>query len=136
LPDKTKILSINECNEPYWPAWVRNFVDDVKSRNDQEKRRVISRHIGSLVADFHRNLVYGGLFMYPADSRSEKGKLRIIYECNPLGFIAETAGGAAYSATDRVLELEPAGLHDRCGLIIGPKADVELAVSFINQSSE
>ena len=73
--------------------------------------------------------------MYPADSRSEKGKLRVIYECNPLGFIAETAGGAAYSAGDRVLDLLPSGLHDRCGLIIGPKADVELAVKFARESS-
>jgi fructose-1,6-bisphosphatase I len=134
LSEKTKILSINECNEPYWPKWVRNFIDEVKRRNDSEKRRVISRHIGSLVADFHRNLVYGGLFLYPADSRSEKGKLRVIYECNPLGFIAEVAGGAAYSGTDRVLDLEPTGLHDRCGLIIGPKKDVELAVQFVRDS--
>ena len=131
--ERSKILSINECNEPYWPSWVRSFVDEIKSRNDSEKRRVISRHIGSLVADFHRNLIYGGLFMYPADSRSEKGKLRVIYECNPLGFIAETAGGAAYSAADRILELEPTALHDRCGLVIGPKADVELAVQYARE---
>jgi fructose-1,6-bisphosphatase I len=128
--DRAKILSLNECNEPYWPSWVRGFIDEIKSRNDSNKRRVISRHIGSLVADFHRNLIYGGLFLYPADSRSEKGKLRVIYECNPLGFIAEVAGGAAYNAGERILDIEPEGLHDRCGLIIGPKADVELAVKY------
>ena len=93
-----------------------------------------SRHIGSLVADFHRNLVYGGLFIYPADSRNTQGKLRVIYECNPLGFIAETAGGAAHSSHARILDIEPTGLHDRCGLIVGPQPDVDLAVQFASQA--
>lgn len=132
--NKTTILSINESNEPYWPSWVRRFIDEVKNRNDQDKRRVTSRHIGSLVADFHRNLVYGGLFIYPADSRNTQGKLRVIYECNPLGFIAETAGGAAHSSHARILDIEPTGLHDRCGLIVGPQPDVDLAVQFASQA--
>jgi len=131
LPSKTRILSINESNESYWPGWVSRFVSTIKQRNDEDKRRVISRHIGSLVADFHRNLVYGGLFLYPADSRSEKGKLRVIYECSPLAFIAQTAGGAAYSGDVPILDIVPTGLHDRCGLIIGPKDDVKLAVRYV-----
>lgn len=131
MPIKTKLLSINECNEPYWPKWTRPFVDSIKARNDNDKRRVSSRHIGSLVADFHRNLIKGGLFMYPADARTGRGKLRVLYECNPLGFIAEVAGGAATTGTGRVLDIEPEGLHDRCSLIIGPKADVELAAEFV-----
>ncbi len=72
--------------------------------------------------------------MYPADSRSAKGKLRVIYECNPLAFIAETAGGAAYTSTTRILDIEPTGLHDRCGLLIGPKVDVELAVKYAQEA--
>jgi fructose-1,6-bisphosphatase I len=133
MPDKTKVLSINECNEPYWPAWVRPYIDAIKARNDLDKRRVSSRHIGSLVADFHRNLIYGGVFLYPADARKGEGKLRVLYECNPLAFIAEVAGGAATTGNQRILDIEPAGLHDRCGLVIGTKADVELAEKFVAQ---
>ena len=128
MPSKSKVLSINECNEPYWPSWVRPYIDEIKSQNDLEKRRVSSRHIGSLVADFHRNLIYGGLFMYPVDARTGNGKLRVIYECNPLAYIAEVAGGAASTGDTRILDLVPEGLHDRCGLLIGPKADVERAI--------
>lgn len=132
MPEKTKILSINECNEPYWPGWVRPYIDEVKARNDHEKRRVSSRHIGSLVADFHRNLISGGVFLYPVDSRTGQGKLRVLYECNPLAFIAEVAGGAASAdGTGRILDIEPDGLHERCGLVIGPKREVELVVERI-----
>ncbi len=133
VPEKMKVLSINECNEPYWPAWVRPYIDEVKSRNDVDKRRVSSRHIGSLVADFHRNLIYGGLFMYPVDKRTGKGKLRVIYECHPLAFIAEAAGGAATDGTSRILDINPSGLHDRCGLVIGPKAEVERVASYVQK---
>lgn len=135
MPAKTKVFSINECNEPYWPAWVKPYVDSVKARNDDEKRRVSSRHIGSLVADFHRNLIYGGVFLYPADARTGKAKLRVLYECNPLAFIAEAAGGAASTGQQRILDLEPTGLHDRCSLIIGPKAEVEEAERFVKKYS-
>ncbi len=133
VPEKMRVLSINECNEPYWPAWVRPYIDEVKSRNDVDKRRVSSRHIGSLVADFHRNLIYGGLFMYPVDKRTGKGKLRVIYECHPLAFIAEAAGGAATDGTSRILDINPSGLHDRCGLVIGPKAEVERVASYVQK---
>jgi fructose-1,6-bisphosphatase I len=134
IPDKTKVLSINECNEPYWPAWVKPYLDDVKKRNDAEKRRVSARHIGSLVADFHRNLIYGGVYLYPVDARTGKGKLRVLYECNPLAFIAEAAGGAAHAdGMGPVLDLEPTGLHDRCGLIIGSKSEVEQALGFLRR---
>ncbi|MEQ9497653.1 MAG: class 1 fructose-bisphosphatase [Deltaproteobacteria bacterium] len=133
MPEKTKVLSINECNEPYWPKWVKPYIDSVKSRNDLEKRRVSSRHIGSLVADFHRNLIYGGVFMYPADARTGRGKLRVLYECNPLGFIAEAAGGAASTGHQRILDIVPETLHDRCSLIIGPAAEVEEAEKFAKE---
>jgi fructose-1,6-bisphosphatase I len=127
MPEKTKVLSVNESNEPYWPAWVKPYVDTIKGRNDADKRRVSSRHIGSLVADFHRNLIQGGVFLYPTDSRSPKGKLRVLYECNPLAFIAGVAGGAASDGHRRILDLEPEHLHMRSGLVIGTPADVELA---------
>ncbi|MBI4814923.1 MAG: class 1 fructose-bisphosphatase [Deltaproteobacteria bacterium] len=135
MPETTSVLSINECNEPYWPAWVRPYIDSVKSRNDLDKRRVSSRHIGSLVADFHRNLVYGGIFLYPPDARKGEGKLRLIYECHPLAKIAEVAGGAATDGRRPILDLAAAGLHDRVGLVIGPRAEVELVSTFVEKYS-
>jgi fructose-1,6-bisphosphatase I len=134
IPEKTKVLSVNECNEPYWPDWVRPYIDSVKARNDLDKRRVSSRHIGSLVADFHRNLIYGGIFLYPADKRTEKGKLRLLYECNPLAFVAEAAGGAASNGSARILDMEPQTLHDRTTFIVGPKAEVDAAEKFVRSS--
>lgn len=133
MPEQAKLLSVNECNAPYWPKWVAPYLAEVKGRNDADKRRVSSRHIGSLVADFHRNLIYGGLFLYPADSRSHRGKLRVLYECNPLAFIAEAAGGAASTGRGRVLDVVPQGLHDRTGLIIGNKTDVALAEKMVKE---
>ncbi len=134
MPERTKILSINECNEPYWAPWVRPWVDSIKARNDRDKRRVNARHIGSLVADFHRNLVQGGIFAYPRNALTGRGKLRLLYECNPLAYVAEQAGGMAVTDDGRrVLDVEPVELHERIGYIVGPKTEVEGAVRFIEQ---
>jgi len=133
MSSNARLLSVNECNESYWPPWVSAFLSEIKGRNTEEKRRVSSRHIGSLVADFHRNLVKGGVFLYPVDSRTGRGKLRLLYECNPLAFIAEVAGGASSDGTTRTLDIEPNGLHHRCGLIIGPRAEVELAEACVRR---
>jgi fructose-1,6-bisphosphatase I len=133
MPEKTVQLSINESNEPYWAPWVRPYLDAVKGRNDAEKRRVSSRHIGSLVADFHRNLLKGGVYLYPTDAKTGRGKLRVLYECNPLAFIAEVAGGAATDGHRRILDIEPSGLHDRTGLVIGPKGEVERVAGFVEK---
>lgn len=129
-------LSLNECNQPYWPPWVQPFVDGIKSRNDENKRRISSRHIGSLVADFHRNLIFGGLFLYPRDQRAPKGKLRLLYECNPLAFIAEAAGGAASDGAHPILDRMPEQLHERSGLIIGPKPEVEEAEAQVREHGD
>ncbi len=134
MPDKAKLLSINECNEPYWPSWVSPYIASVKGQNDAEKRRVSARHVGSLVSDFHRNLIEGGTFLYPEDNRTGRGKLRVLYECNPLAFIAETAGGAASTGKKRILDIEPEGLHDRTGLVIGPSAEVAEAERFAREA--
>ena len=90
------------------------------------------RYVGSLVADFHRNLLKGGIFWYPADSKSPDGKLRLMYEGNPLGFVAEQAGGAASSGSQRILEIQPEKLHQRIPLMLGPADIVEKAVSILN----
>jgi fructose-1,6-bisphosphatase I len=87
--------------------------------------------VGSLVADFHRNLLGGGLFAYPANTKSPKGKLRLLYECNPLAFICEQAGGAAIDGTKRILEVQPTELHQRSPYFVGSKADVEAAAEYL-----
>ena len=92
------------------------------------------RYVGSLVSDFHRNLLKGGVFLYPGDKSSPEGKLRLMYEANPLGFVAEQAGGAAYSHSQRILDIQPKMLHQRTPLILGNKDVVEQTVSVINGS--
>ena len=90
-----------------------------------------SRYIGSLVADFHRNLIAGGIFMYPADKKNPNGKLRLLYECAPMAFIAEQAGGAATDGERRTLELVPQSLHERSPLVIGSRDDVRFVADTI-----
>ncbi len=84
-----------------------------------------SRYIGAFVADFHRNLINGGIFLYPADTKNPSGKLRLLYECSPMAFLVEQAGGAATDGVRRILDLQPESLHQRVPLVIGSKADVE-----------
>jgi fructose-1,6-bisphosphatase I len=135
LDGPCKILSVNHCNAPYWSPWVEEFLSEIMSRNDEEKRRVSGRHIGSLVADFHRNLMYGGVFLYPTDRRSPKGKLRLMYEANPLSFIAQEAGGYGSDGHRAILDITPEELHHRTGLIIGNEEEVKLAESCVARSS-
>ena len=89
------------------------------------------RYVGSLVADFHRNLLKGGIFLYPGDVKSPEGKLRLMYEANPLGYVAEQAGGAAYSASERILDIQPQARHQRIPLILGSRREVEDTISII-----
>ena len=92
------------------------------------------RYVGSLVADFHRNLLGGGLFAYPPNERAPEGKLRLLYEANPLAFIVEQAGGAAINGAERILDLDPDDLHQRTPLYIGSKGDVEIATSMLGKA--
>jgi len=131
MPETTKVLSVNECNAPYWPEWVGEFIGAIKDRNKGPKRQVSGRHIGSLVVDFHRNLIKGGLYLYPVDNRTGRGKLRLLYECNPLAFLAEVSGGAASTGDGPILDVEPEELHQRVGLILGARHEVELAESMV-----
>ena len=93
------------------------------------------RYVGSLVADFHRNLLGGGLFAYPANKKNKRGKLRLLYEANPLAFIVEQAGGAATDGTERILDIQPTELHQRTPLFIGSKNDVDAAVTTLSGNS-
>jgi len=94
---------------------------------DGDRRALSTRYVGSLVADFHRNLLGGGIFAYPANKKTPKGKLRLLYEANPLAFIVEQAGGLATNGSQRILDVEPTELHQRVPLYIGSKNEVELA---------
>ncbi len=135
LDGTCKCFSINQCNAPYWDRWVHDFIDRIMARNDEDKRRISGRHIGSLVADFHRNLIYGGVFAYPTDKRSPKGKLRLMYEASPLAFIAAQAGGYASDGRQAILDIAPIELHHRTGLIVGNRAEVELAEECVRSAA-
>ena len=135
IPPKGKIYSVNEGNHPYWDEKTRNAVNYFKTPDKDSGRPYTSRYVGSLVADFHRNLLKGGIFMYPADLKDPKkptGKLRLMVECNPLAFVVQEAGGYASDGNGPILDLEPNQLHQRTPLYIGSKEDVEIAEEFIS----
>jgi fructose-1,6-bisphosphatase I len=112
-PEKGSIYSINEGNYKYWHPGLKKYIKYLQEEDKLTGRPYSSRYIGSMVADIHRNLLYGGIFMYPADSRHPDGKLRLMYECNPMAFIVEAAGGLAADGTKRILEILPESLHQR-----------------------
>jgi fructose-1,6-bisphosphatase I len=125
-PDEGRYLSVNDSYEQHWEEPVRALMR--RYRGLEGNRRPLSvRYVGSLVADFHRNLLGGGVFCYPAHAKSPQGKLRLLYEANPLAFIVEQAGGAAIDGRHRILEIQPRELHQRTPLYIGSKSEVELA---------
>ncbi len=119
-PARGKIYSINEGNAYKWDAGTRRYIDYLKENNKEKGHPYSLRYIGSLVADFHRNLLKGGIFLYPGP----KGKLRLLYEASPLAMVAEQAGGSATTGTVRILDIQPTSLHERVPLIIGSKEDV------------
>lgn len=127
MPPSGKTYSINEAYRAQFPAGIQKYLDWVKS---DEAGGYGLRYIGSLVADFHRTLLKGGVFLYPPTNKAPGGKLRLLYEANPLGFIAEQAGGAATDGKQRMLEKEPTALHERTPLVIGSKAEVDRVLSF------
>jgi fructose-1,6-bisphosphatase I len=135
IPNKGKTYSVNEGNTNYWDKKTRALVEYFKAEDKDTGRPYTSRYVGSLVADFHRNLIKGGIFMYPADNKDPKksrGKLRLMVECNPLAMVVKEAGGYASDGHGPILEIEPSELHQRTPLYIGSKADVELAEAYIS----
>jgi len=132
IPERGRIFSVNESNYNYWSDGIRRLVDYFKSPDT--KPTYTARYIGSLVSDFHRNLLKGGIFMYPADTKDPKkphGKLRLMCEASPLAFVVKEAGGYASTGEKPILEIEPEGLHQRVPLFIGSKKDVELAERYV-----
>ena len=132
IPKKSKIYSTNEGNYSKWDKGIQNYVNYVKETDKETGRPYSSRYVGSLVADFHRNLLYGGIFMYPADNKNKNGKLRLMYEANPLSFVVEQAGGRSTNGKDRILEITPTALHQRVPLFIGSEEDVKMAEKFMS----
>ncbi|MBW1669261.1 MAG: class 1 fructose-bisphosphatase [Deltaproteobacteria bacterium] len=135
IPEKGKIYSVNEGNYNYWDEKTRALVDYFKTKDKSSGRPYTSRYVGSLVADFHRNLLKGGIFMYPADLKDPKkpsGKLRLMVEANPLAMVVQQAGGYASDGHGPILEIQPKEFHQRTPLFIGSKHEVSLAEQFIS----
>lgn len=124
-PSRGKTYSINEGNASQWGKEVTQFIAALKTPNKELGTPYGLRYAGSLVADFDRNLKNGGVFLYPADFKNPRGKLRLLYECMPLAFIAEQAGAAAIDGERAILDITPSDIHERCPLIIGSCHEVE-----------
>lgn len=135
IPKNGKIYSINEGYYIHFPDGVKKFIKWCQEEDKATNRPYSSRYIGSAVADVHRNLIYGGVFIYPTTSQSPKGKLRLLYECNPLAFIVEQAGGKATDGFGRILDIQPKALHQRVPFFIGSAEMVEKAEEFMLQYS-
>jgi fructose-1,6-bisphosphatase I len=131
-PDDGNIYSINEGNYIYFPSGIKKYIKFCQEKDEKSGRPYKSRYIGSLVSDFHRNLLMGGVFLYPQNENTPEGKLRLVYECNPIAFIAEQAGGAASNGRDRILDIVPRSLHQRCPFYAGSKNMIKKIEEFIH----
>ena len=126
IPDQGGYLSVNDSYESIWDDATRSLMRRYRGL-EGDRKPLNARYVGSLVADFHRNLLGGGIFAYPVNHKSPRGKLRLLYEANPLAFIVEQAGGAATNGTTRIQDIIPTELHQRTPLYIGSKSEVDLA---------
>ncbi len=133
-PTHGRYLSVNDSYEQYWDEDTRALMRRYRGL-DGEREPMNVRYVGSLVADFHRNLLGGGLFAYPANTRSPRGKLRLLYEANPLAFLVEQAGGSASNGTHRILDVEPTELHQRTPLFMGSRDDVIMAQTMLSAAA-
>ncbi len=134
-PKTGEIYSVNQGNYVHFPQGVKDYIKWCQEEDKSSKRPYSTRYIGSLVADFHRNLLKGGIYIYPPTSKSPKGKLRLLYECSPLAFIAEQAGARATDGNGRILEIQPSELHQRVPLFIGSVEMVGKAHEFMEKHS-
>lgn len=136
LPSTPRCLSVNASNRPRWHPSTGEYVDRLIGDGEERYRNTTSRYIGSLVADFHRNLIYGGVFLYPGDRKSPSGKLRLLYEAQPLAFLVERAGGAASTGSRRINDIVPTDLHQRVPLVIGNVEEVSLFEQMLADSGD
>ncbi len=135
IPNQGRIYSLNEGNYFSWPRGLKNYIKYLQA-NLFDGKPYQARYVGSMVADIHRTLLYGGIFIYPGDKRNPKGKLRLMYECNPMAFIMEEAGGRATDGKKRILEIKPTGLHERTPIFIGSMEDVLLVEKFLREGQD
>eukprot|EP00762_Andalucia_godoyi_P001227 ANDGO_04805.mRNA.1 Fructose-1 len=133
IPSRGKIYSVNEGNGHNWNEPTRKLVHLCKNPTDPKHQPYSLRYIGSMVADLHRTLLYGGIFMYPADKKNAKGKLRLMYECNPMAFLVEQAGGKAITGRERILDILPDHVHQRVPIYVGSAEDVDNAFRMYNE---
>lgn len=131
MPENGRLYAMNEGNIQECEQGLVRYIQYCQSRDNQTGMPYSGRYIGSLVADFHRNLIKGGIYIYPAVPASPEGRLRLLYECNPLAFIAEQAGGLATTGRQRILDIVPTQLHQRVPYYVGSKLMVEKAMSFL-----
>ena len=132
FPENGTIYSVNEGNYIHFPKGIKNYIKYCQM--EEGDRPYTSRYIGSLVSDFHRNMIKGGIYLYPTSSKNPKGKLRLLYECNPMALLAEQANGKASDGTTRILDIVPTELHQRVPFICGSSAMVEKAEEFMRDS--
>ncbi|WP_338731981.1 class 1 fructose-bisphosphatase [Mangrovimonas cancribranchiae] len=132
FPEDGKIYSVNEGNYIHFPQGVKDYIKYCQM--EEGDRPYTSRYIGSLVSDFHRNMIKGGIYMYPKHSKNSNGKLRLLYECNPMAFLAEQANGKASNGYTRIMDVEPTELHQRVPFFCGSKNMVEKVEEFIKKS--
>lgn len=131
IPEHGKYYSVNEGNFHSWTDATKKYMEYIKEPDSSTGRPYGLRYIGSLVADVHRTLLYGGIFLYPGSIKKPSGKLRLLYEASPLAAVVEAAGGKATNGKQRILDIQPTELHQRTPLIIGSPADVDTAMKFM-----
>ena len=133
FPETGKIYSVNEGNYVHFPKGVKEYIK--YCQEEEGDRPYTSRYIGSLVSDFHRNMIKGGIYLYPKSSQAEEGKLRLLYECNPMAFLAEQANGKASDGFNPIMDIKPKELHQRVPFFCGSKKMVEKAEEFMAAKS-
>ncbi|MEW4490712.1 class 1 fructose-bisphosphatase [Thalassoglobus sp. JC818] len=133
MPEQGKYYSLNEANSDQFPEVYRQYIDHL--RQGQLNHAYSSRYIGSMVADFHRTLLKGGIFLYPPTESHPDGKLRLLYEANPVAFLAEQAGGIAIDGDRRILDIEPEGIHQRTPLVVGSRVEMDAFTEMMKTAS-
>lgn len=136
IPNRGKIYSFNEANRWDWDEPLQKYITDIQQGHGQTKSRYSSRYVGSMVADVHRTLQYGGIFGYPADKKNLNGKLRLLYEAAPMSFLIEQAGGLALTGKNRIMDIKPHGVHQRVPCILGSRDDVLECRQYYQESKD
>lgn len=133
IPKRGKIYSVNEGNYKWWDPGMKKYIKYLQEEDKETSRPYSGRYIGSLVADVHRTMLYGGIFCYPGDSRHPNGKLRLMYEGNPIAFLMEQAGGRAIDGRQRILDVVPTKLHQKTPVFVGSEEDVNILERFLKE---